>query len=216
METAPKFWNPDEEISRHGAKLPHWQQDHSTFFLTFRLADSIPQAKLEKWKAERAIWLQVHPEPWSEAEESEYNLRFSNLIERWLDGGEGECLLGQKDAAHALSDVLLAKNGERYTQHSFVIMPNHLHVLASIGTGETLEGLVKIWKGTSSRKMNTALDRSGEFWQANYYDRMIRDSEHFWNCARYIRKNPIKARLLDGEYFLHESDYVRDALETLR
>ncbi|BCU77105.1 hypothetical protein llg_18200 [Luteolibacter sp. LG18] len=216
METTPKFWNPNEEIARHGVHLPHWQQDHSTFFLTFRLADSIPQSKLEKWKEERVVWLEMHPKPWTEDEEREYHTRFSNLIERWLDGGEGECLLGRPAAASALRKVLLTKDQERYTQHSFVIMPNHLHVLASIGTAETLEGLVKIWKGASSRRVNVALARSGELWQANYYDRLIRDSEHFWNCARYIRRNPVKARLSAGQYVLHESDCVREALNTLR
>jgi hypothetical protein len=40
------FFNPDATIViRHG-KLPHWRQEGVIYFVTFRLADSLPQAKL--------------------------------------------------------------------------------------------------------------------------------------------------------------------------
>jgi len=213
MNDTPKFLNPDVEISKHGLKLPHWQQDGSTYFLTFRLGDSIPHTKLAKWKEERAIWLQVHPKPWSATEEMEYHRRFSNVIEKWLDMGEGECVLGDAGAANAVGEVLRSKDGARYRQHAFVVMPNHVHVLVSLGDGESLEGLLKIWKGVSSRRVNLALNRSGELWQGNYFDRLIRDQEHFWNCARYIRRNPSKARLPHHRYFLHESSAVKQVLD---
>jgi REP element-mobilizing transposase RayT len=213
MNEAPKFLNPDAEISKHGLKLPHWQQDGSTYFLTYRLGDSIPHTKLAKWKEERAIWLRVHPRPWSETEEKEYHRRFSNAIETWLDAGEGSCVLGDARAANEVREVLLAKDGERYAHHGFVVMPNHVHSLVSLGPGESLEKLLKIWKGVSSRKINEALSRSGELWQGNYFDRLIRDQEHFWNCARYIRHNPLKARLPNHRYVLHESPSVKQTLD---
>jgi hypothetical protein len=53
------------------------------------------------------------------------------------------------------------------------------------------------------------LSREGTFWQKDYFDRMVRDTQHFWNCARYIRSNPIKANLKPGEYLHYESDFVR-------
>ena len=46
------------------------------------------------------------------------------------------------------------------------------------------------------------------FWQKDYFDRLIRDSTHFWNCARYIQRNPAKANLREGEYSLFISDEV--------
>ena len=45
-------------------------------------------------------------------------------------------------------------------------------------------------------------------------DRLIRDEDHFWNCARYIRRNPKKARLGSGEYLLWESPWVADTLDS--
>ncbi|BCU77763.1 hypothetical protein llg_24780 [Luteolibacter sp. LG18] len=213
MDESPRFLKPEEDISKYGLKLPHWQQDHSTYFLTFRLADSIPHGKLAKWREERMIWMQVHPPPWSTEDEMEYHKRFSRAIERWLDGGEGACVLEEQRAADAVREVLLAKDGERFLQHAFVVMPNHVHALVSLGQDEALDDLLKIWKGVSSRRINLAMERSGELWQANYFDRVIRDGEHFWNCAKYIRRNPTKARLTADRYLLHESEMVRRELD---
>ena len=47
----------------------------------------------------------------------------------------------------------------------------------------------------------------------DYFDRMIRDAAHFWRCARYIRRNPTKAKSRPGEFTLFESDHVRAVLD---
>jgi len=44
----------------------------------------------------------------------------------------------------------------------------------------------------------------GSIWQKNYRDTLIRDSDHFANAVRYIRRNP--AKLAEGSYTLWESD----------
>ena len=60
---APCFFDPFAEIEKHQNFLPHWQQPGATFFITFRLADSIPADLRAQWQAERAAWLTLHPEP---------------------------------------------------------------------------------------------------------------------------------------------------------
>jgi hypothetical protein len=40
--------------------LPHWRLKDAVYFVTFRLADSIPQAVLEAWRGERNAWLAAH------------------------------------------------------------------------------------------------------------------------------------------------------------
>jgi hypothetical protein len=37
-----RFFNPYEDIRYTENLLPHWQQKGATYFITFRLADSIP------------------------------------------------------------------------------------------------------------------------------------------------------------------------------
>ena len=56
-----QMFDPWAEIKIHGDKLPHWQQPGACYFLTFRLADSIPKQKLDVWKEEREIWKSKPP-----------------------------------------------------------------------------------------------------------------------------------------------------------
>ncbi len=46
-----------------GGNLPHWRQDGTTYFVTFRLADSLPKTKLRQWTLERNEWLERNPKP---------------------------------------------------------------------------------------------------------------------------------------------------------
>jgi len=59
-----RFFNPYEEIRFTENLLPHWQQNGVVYFITFRLADSIPTGARAQWEEERATWLRFHPEPW--------------------------------------------------------------------------------------------------------------------------------------------------------
>ncbi len=50
-------YNPNENTTISHRKLPHWEQQGCTYFVTFRLNDSIPCAKLDDWNQKRIIWL---------------------------------------------------------------------------------------------------------------------------------------------------------------
>ena len=196
----PPFLDPRAEVPQHRNRLPHWQQDERTYFVTFHLADSIPRAKMMEWLSERAAWLRWNTPPWSEEQQREYARRFGRTIERWLDAGEGACLLRDPDVAEIVRNAFSHFGGSRCDLHSWVVMPNHVHLLVSLREGQTLDGLMQSWKGFTSRAINRLLGRSGALWQKDYYDRLIRNAEHFWNCANYIRNNPAKARLAENEY----------------
>ena len=116
----------------------------------------------------------------------------------------------------AVTEVFTKFDRDRYWQHAWVLMPNHAHLLVSLKEGIALPDLLKAWKGTSSRAAGLVLGRRATrdaFWQKDYFDRLVRDEVHFGNCARYIRRNPAKAKLRDGEYTLHLSEEVRAILE---
>jgi len=100
------FFNQDAPVRRYRNWLPHWRQPGKWYFVTFRLADSLAQVKLEEWAEERETWFQFHPQPWSEKVEQEYHRRFTAHFERWLDAGEGECVLRQPEAHAAVASAL--------------------------------------------------------------------------------------------------------------
>jgi hypothetical protein len=60
-----RFFNPHAEIRHTENRLPHWQQEGATYFVTFRLADSIPSEFRSQWANEREAWLRFHRKPWS-------------------------------------------------------------------------------------------------------------------------------------------------------
>jgi putative transposase len=92
---------------------------------------------------------------------------------------------------------------------SFIVMPNHTHALLVQNAEWPFEKVLRSWKSFTSRKINSLLHREGSLWQRDYFDRLVRDERHFANCVRYIRRNPAKARLLNGEYTLYETDLAR-------
>jgi len=205
MKRPIKFLNPEEEIQKGAGKLPHWQQSNACYFITFRLADSIPSELMEKWKQDRDAWIRQNPQPWSEEKEEEYHRVFSMKIEKWLDQGRGECLLRDEGIRKIVLEKLIEKHGTSYSMHSLVIMPNHVHVLVSIHD-VPLADLMHSWKGATAFLANKLLSRSGAFWQRDYFDRIVRDARHYERCKRYIANNPAKASLRNAGFTLWEGE----------
>lgn len=203
-----KFFNPRADIEKHTTVLPHWEQPGASYFVTFRLANSLPQKKLDDWKRERDAWVMVHPKPWPEEVEKEFHERFSSTIEHWLDAGHGRCVLRDPNAARIVGDALNHFEGVRCVQHAWVVMPNHVHALFTLLGNYYLEDLLHSWKSFTANKIHAVTGKRDHLWQRDYFDRLIRDNTHFQNCVRYIRKNPMKAKLRLGEYLLYESEWA--------
>ena len=156
--------------------------------------------------------MKLHPPPHTAEIEREYHERFSGQIDRWLDDGHGSCVLRDVGVRRLVEESLKHFEGERYWNFSWVIMPNHVHVLVASHPDWLLEKVLHTWKLRSARKINEALGQQGQFWQHDYFDRLIRDGGHFESVVRYIRRNPVKARLRADEFTLFESDFVREIL----
>lgn len=196
----PSFFEPGSEVEKWSHNLPHWQQSETWVFLTWRLADSLPKAKLDLLEEQRKIWLGHHPKPWDEPTEEAYHERFSHRIDEWLDSGSGSCLLRKPENARIVAESIHYFDGNRYRLASYVIMPNHVHVLFSPDAAHPLGSIVHSWKRHSARLINAREDSSGSLWQPDYWDRLIRSQRHFHWVRAYIAKNPEK--LPKGEFLL--------------
>ena len=188
-----KAYNPNKEILKGSSKLPHWEQDGVAYFITFRLADSLPQKLLHKLKVEKEKWLNQHPKPRSAETDQEYHKLFSAKIEQWNDQGHGACELKSPEVREILKRKLVSTVQENGTLYSFVIMPNHVHFCATVPKGELSTTMMKL-KGGSAVEINRHLKRTGSLWQRDYFDRMIRDQRHFQRVLRYIAANPKNLR----------------------
>ena len=159
--------------------LPHFDSQDVVQFVAYRLADSLPK--------EAVAWLAVafHAE---------------SLRDEMLDRGWGDCWLRSAKIAEIVEGSFLAFDGTRYRLHAWTVMPNHVHVLFSVLPGHSLGTIVSSWKKFSAREANKRLGRIGTFWQADYWDRFVRNEAHFEAAIAYIDKNPVKAGLVDSDY----------------
>jgi putative transposase len=80
------------------------------------------------------------------------------------------------------------------------LMPNHVHVVFRLMADAELDAVIKQWKSFTSHRANEILARSGRFWQADYFDVLMRDSEQLQRTVTYVLNNPAKAGLLDWPY----------------
>jgi REP element-mobilizing transposase RayT len=201
-----KYFNPRMEIEKTRHNLPHWQQGSVPVFVTFRLADSLPRELLDAWQRERGAFFLTHPRPWDEITEACYHGLFSDRLDEHLDAAHGCCAMRQPGIARVVVDRLHHFDGQRYDLHSYVLMPNHVHVLATVISGHTLADTLQGWKGVSSRLIHRdGLCDLNPFWQEDYHDRLIRSPEHLSTVRSYIRDNPAKAKIRDGFVFWERS-----------
>lgn len=181
---------PGDALEWHSrGYLPHRDARGLIQSVTYRLADSLPQTKLNELKEE----LERLPK---EKRELESRKR----IEEWMDAGMGCCALRHPEVARYVQDSFLHFHGERYHLHAWCIMPNHVHVLVEPLTD--LATIIQGWKSFTARwvlKKNEELalkiSSSAQLWMREYWDRYIRDSEHYHKAVEYIHNNPVKAGL---------------------
>ncbi len=82
-----------------------------------------------------------------------------------------------------------------YKLHAYVVMPDHLHLI--ITPFETIEKSVQLIKGGFSFRAKRELEWTGEIWQTGFTDHRIRDEEDWHRHLKYIRENPVDARLVE-------------------
>ena len=188
------FSRRSQTVSSRSGDLPHWEQAGATVFVTFRLADSIPQEKLNQWRGEEEEWEQQHPQPWDDETQLLHDRTFALAREEWLDRGYGECLLARPEVYEIVKAALHHFDGERYRMYSYVIMPNHVHLVFMPLGERTVKEILHSWKSFTAHQINAAIGRKGKVWQDEYFDRYVRDVGHFGRVMRYVKHNdPMKA-----------------------
>ena len=166
-------------------RLPHWDLVGHPLFVTFRLQGTLPASR-------------VFPPA---------NLNAGKAfvtMDRILDGARtGPQYLRMPQIAQLVVTSLRDGDGRfgRYQLHSFVVMPNHVHLLVtpSVAARQWLGPL----KGFTAHEANRLLARRGQaFWQDESYDHLVRSDAEFKRIRQYIEGNPVTAGLVAaGEEF---------------
>ena len=174
----------------HRGNLPHRNKKGLIQSITFRLADSLPQSVLKD--IEKEI---------QHLSDEEKDVKKRKKHQYWLDKGLGCCALANREMAQVVQEAFMYHDGDKYHLLAWCIMPNHVHVL--IQTKDDLPKIIQSWKSFTGRwalannkKFNLGIDKGAkQFWMPEYWDRFIRDENHFNTTIKYILNNPKKANL---------------------
>ncbi len=164
--------------------MPHFDGGEIFQFITLHLGDALPQKVVDKWRVELNC-----------EKNEEAKIILSRRVEKFVDQGYGECFLKQEQIAELVQNALLHFDKKRYNLISWVIMPNHAHFIIRPMANYELKNIMHSIKSFTAVKANKLLNRSGKFWQEEYFDRYIRNYEHFEKTINYIELNPVKAGL---------------------
>ncbi|MFO0850005.1 MAG: transposase [Gemmataceae bacterium] len=212
------FFDPSAERVETAGRLPHWSQAGVVTFVTFRTWDSLPRAVLDRFFADRDGWLRANgidpSQPGWEGRlrrsgatiAGNYNRFCSDRWEADLDRCHGACPLRDPACAAVVAAALRHFDGDRYRLTDFVVMPNHVHMLAAFPDAASLQTQCKSWKRFTAVALNRQLARSGRFWQEESFDHLVRSAEQFEYHRDYIADNPRRANLHAGEFYHHSAD----------
>jgi REP element-mobilizing transposase RayT len=164
--------------------IPHNDDPLLTQFVTVRLFDSLPQHLILE------LQQQIKTLPKHERQTHHYK-----KYEKLIDQGLGQCFLKEQKIAITVEQSLLHFQNVRYYLHAWVIMPNHLHALLTPLRPFLLSQIIGNFKSFSANAANKKLNRKGPFWFKDYFDRYIRNEEHFNTVRYYIEQNPVTAGL---------------------
>ncbi|HMJ89024.1 MAG TPA: transposase [Candidatus Acidoferrum sp.] len=150
--------------------LPHVRVPGRSYFVTFRLEGTLPQNVLDQYRRERDELIKAERanHQLSRADEKRLFELYSDRIESFLDTSRGECWLRAPVLAELVSNALRFFDGQRYTLGTWVVMPNHVHVIVRPEGEHLLDEILQSWKGYTGREANKVLARTGQnFWQGS-------------------------------------------------
>ncbi|MDZ7658681.1 REP-associated tyrosine transposase [Fodinibius sp.] len=208
--------------------LPHWQPENAEFFITFRLSNSLPRSTIQHIKTQKRILekkLENRPLDNDSSDKlselRNYHQTIFKKYEDQLDGAKtGPTWLNKQKVADIVCKAIHFRDNSVYDLYAYCIMPNHVHLVLKMlqkNNNNATPALTKVLqnlKSYTALKCNRILNRTGSFWQAESFDRVIRDEEELESTIRYVLNNPVKANLVDSwtawPYSFCKSDFKND------
>jgi len=179
--------------------LPHWLVAGRTYFVTVRLAGTLPRKIVAGLEAERQalidagcndeeLWLALHRQQFVKVE----------TILDTIEAHEGFRLTDKQLPEAILGSIEWLQNEGGWAVRAATIMPTHIHIVLrnEVGRNSELLNDLERFKRFTGRRANQMLDREGEFWARDHFDHWCRTPEKVEAAVHYVRDNPVKGRLV--------------------
>lgn len=139
-------------------------------------------------------------------------VKFEDIMHQ---ANNGAMWMKDERIAEAVAVSLQKLNGDAYRLDAYCVMSNHVHAVLKPFLSETelsesfdengrpsfagehpsLSRIMQSLKGGSSRECNRILSRTGQFWEHESFDHVVRQGK-FYQTIKYVLNNPVKAGLV--------------------
>ncbi len=123
----------------------------------------------------------------------------------------GQVFFGPKDAQKYLDWLAEAAATHKLAIHAYVLMTNHIHLLATPDTAHSLPRAMRDVNWRYSRHINDTQTRTGSVWEGRYRASVIEAEDYFFACSRYIEMNPVRAGMAAAPAAYRWSSYKANA-----
>ncbi len=175
---------------RDRGRLPHWETHDASYFVTFRLNDSLPIKVIARLKRERA---QMLARATTAAQRMETRRAFGRRLDVFLDRGYGSGL--RREHGGIVAGAMRHFDGIRYELLAWCVMPNHVHALIFVPGLAKLDAILHSWKSYTAHGIGR-----GVIWAREYCDHLVRGPAELERIGEYIRDNPERAGLRDWAF----------------
>ena len=104
----------------------------------------------------------------------------------------------KKDYHFLISCFELAKEKYPCKVYSFIIMPNHIHLLIeAIDENENLAYFMKHVTQRYAQRINKRYQRTGTLWEGRFKSSPVSTDQYLLACSRYIEMNPVRAGMVN-------------------
>jgi len=119
------------------------------------------------------------------------------------------------DNRYYLDTLAQAREESQSTIHAYVLMTNHVHILATPSTEIGISHMMQSIGRRYVRYINKTYKRTGTLWEGRFKHSLIQDEFYYLICSRYIELNPVRAGMVAQPEDYPWSSYRHNALGQL-
>jgi REP element-mobilizing transposase RayT len=119
-------------------------------------------------------------------------------MEKWLDHSSRRNELENPRVAGAICEAFQHREHiDEWEVFEYVVMPTHIHFFFR-PIGVRLKPAIEGFKDWTGHQASKHVDwQESRFWQTEWFDHWARSPQKAEGIKRYIRRNPVKAGLMD-------------------
>src|SRR5690554_126539 len=112
------------------------------------------------------------------------------------------CFADEGDYKNYLSHLDAAAKKYNVAVHAFVLMTNHVHLLATPSDQEGISRMMQALGRRYVQYFNYTYGRTGTLWEGRYKSTLVDSEAYLFTLYRYIELNPVRAQMV-----AHASEY---------